>query len=131
MRQLYVVFPQLLDVAEISHALRDQSLITAQLSTLSIATPNWKPGQLHPNLSWTHYRTLVRVENEWARAFYEIETLKNNWSTVKYTLGAEQQDQIFASRYKLHLPTSAELGRELSQLRTTLVVAQASLMGDE
>jgi len=40
MRQFYVVFPQLLDVAEISHALRDRSLITAQLSTLSIATPN-------------------------------------------------------------------------------------------
>ena len=31
----------------IGHALRSRS---------------WKPGQLHPNLSWTHYRTLLRVD---------------------------------------------------------------------
>ena len=41
---------------------------------------SWKPGQLHPNLSWTHYRTLLRVDARQARAFYEIEALKNNWS---------------------------------------------------
>ncbi|OGP56515.1 MAG: hypothetical protein A2162_10520 [Deltaproteobacteria bacterium RBG_13_52_11b] len=33
---------------DIGHALRSES---------------WQPGQLHPNLSWTHYRTLLRVVN--------------------------------------------------------------------
>lgn len=47
------------------HALRDES---------------WQPGQLHLNLSWTHYRTLLRVEKTGARAFYEIEAIRNNWS---------------------------------------------------
>jgi hypothetical protein len=29
---------------------------------------------------WTHYRTLLRVDKRQARAFYEIEALRNNWS---------------------------------------------------
>jgi predicted nuclease of restriction endonuclease-like (RecB) superfamily len=41
---------------------------------------SWNPGQLHPNLSWTHYRTLLRVDKPQARAFYEIEAIKNNWA---------------------------------------------------
>ena len=57
-------------VSEIFHALRGKS---AQIEF-------WKPGKLHPNLSWTHYRTLLRVDRAEPRAFYEIEDLKNNWS---------------------------------------------------
>jgi predicted nuclease of restriction endonuclease-like (RecB) superfamily len=79
-RQFYVTFPRLLDEAQISHALRDQSLLNPNLITFSPPNPSWKPGELHPNLSWTHYRTLIRVETNTARAFYEIEALKNNWS---------------------------------------------------
>ena len=36
-----------------------------------------------------------------------------NDAVVRYTLGREQQKKIFASRYKLHLPTEAELQAEL------------------
>jgi hypothetical protein len=39
-----------------------------------------------------------------------------NDAVVKYTLGADQQDKIFASRYQLYLPTEAELRREIEQL---------------
>jgi hypothetical protein len=63
--------------AEIDRSLRDQSP-TAELSR---PNPDWQPGRLHPNLSWTHYRTLVKVESLDARAFYEIETLKTKWSS--------------------------------------------------
>ena len=52
-------------LSEIGHAPRSQS---------------WRPGRLHLNLSWTHYRTLLRVDQAEARAFYEIEAIKNNWS---------------------------------------------------
>ena len=41
---------------------------------------DWKPGQLHPNLSWSLYRHLLRVDKPEARAFYEIEALQNNWA---------------------------------------------------
>ena len=38
----------------------------------AVRSQSWKPGRLHPNLSWTHYRTLLRVDKPQARAFYEI-----------------------------------------------------------
>lgn len=34
-----------------------------------------------PMLSWTHYRILMRVNNNEARAFYEIEAIQNKWSS--------------------------------------------------
>ena len=40
----------------------------------------WKPGQLNTGLSWTHYRTLLRVEKPHARSFYEIEAVGSAWS---------------------------------------------------
>lgn len=49
MRQFYIAFPN-------RHALRDQ-------------------------LSWTHYRMLLKVENDAARKFYLDECAKSNWST--------------------------------------------------
>jgi len=36
---------------------------------------------LRDELSWTHYRLLMRVENENARQFYMEEAIKSNWST--------------------------------------------------
>ena len=69
---------------DISDAVRRKSMesITV-LSSQKQHTPrgeSWQPGQLHLNLSWTHYRTLLRVEKTGARAFYEIEAIRNNWS---------------------------------------------------
>ena len=49
MRQFYLTFPN-------SHALRDE-------------------------LSWTHYRLLIKVENDNAREFYMQEAAKSQWST--------------------------------------------------
>ena len=36
-----------------------------------------------------------------------------NDAVVRYTLGPDQEKKIFASRYKLYLPTIAELQAEL------------------
>jgi predicted nuclease of restriction endonuclease-like (RecB) superfamily len=35
---------------------------------------------LRSQLSWTHYRTLIRIENQDKREFYIAETTKNNWT---------------------------------------------------
>ena len=32
-------------------------------------------------MSWTHYKLLIKVENEKARNFYIEECIKENWST--------------------------------------------------
>ena len=34
----------------------------------------------HPQLGWSHYRALMRVENEQARSFYEIEATRTRWN---------------------------------------------------
>jgi predicted nuclease of restriction endonuclease-like (RecB) superfamily len=44
-----------------------------------IAFPNWNA--LRTNLSWTHYRMLLKVEDAAARDFYLDECSKSNWST--------------------------------------------------
>jgi predicted nuclease of restriction endonuclease-like (RecB) superfamily len=38
-------------------------------------------GILRPELSWTHYRLLLRVENEKAREWYMNEAADQSWST--------------------------------------------------
>jgi predicted nuclease of restriction endonuclease-like (RecB) superfamily len=62
---------------------------------------SWKPGQLHPNLSWTHYRTLLRVDKPEARAFYEIEAIQNNW-------GARELDRQICSLFYERLALSRD-----------------------
>ncbi len=34
----------------------------------------------NPNLSWSHYRALMRVQDDKARQFYEIEAIKTGWN---------------------------------------------------
>ena len=50
---------------------------------------------LRSNLSWTHYRMLMRVENEKARNFYLKECEKANWSTRQLE---RQIDSFFYER---------------------------------
>ena len=79
-RQFYLSFPNLIPPEQIGYALRSQFGSVPELTALSTSNPSWQPGELHPNLSWTHYRTLMRVNRSASRSFYEIEALKNNWS---------------------------------------------------
>jgi hypothetical protein len=51
---------------------------------------------LRHELSWTHYRLLLRVDKEEARNFYMLESVKNNWST------RELERQINSLLYERH-----------------------------
>jgi len=62
MRQFYLTYPKL-------YSPRIKSEIEKKLYAL------------RRELSWTHFRILMRLDNKEARRFYEIETVKNNWST--------------------------------------------------
>jgi predicted nuclease of restriction endonuclease-like (RecB) superfamily len=94
-RNFYMEYPLLIDIQKsnavrsiftiprtgnghIPNALRSESKSApweglAREKGYSLSSESWQPGHLHPNLSWTHYRTLLRVEKAEARAFYEIE----------------------------------------------------------
>lgn len=88
MRLFYQAYP---DFLPIRHASRDEFTITLANHDLEIShamrdlfhsehSTDWRPGQWHPSLSWTHYRTLLKVNQREARDFYEIEAIKHNWS---------------------------------------------------
>ena len=49
-----------------------------------------------------------------------------NDAVVKYTLGEQQERNIFASRYQLHLPTEAQLQQELKRELRQLLPAPAA-----
>ena len=92
---------------------------------------------LRSELSWTHYRRLMRVSDADARMWYMNECADSHWSTrqlmnegdnppigivlcadkndsiVEYTL-PEDNDQVFAAKYLPYLPSKEELARELS-----------------
>lgn len=48
---------------------------------------------LRSHFSWTHYRTLLRIEKEDKREFYIAESVKNNWSARQ--LERQVNSQLF------------------------------------
>jgi len=77
----------------------------------------WKPGQLHPNLSWTHYRTLLRVDKPEARSFYEIEAITNNWAAreLERQICSLLYERLALSRDKKGLMRLATKGQEVQK----------------
>jgi len=82
-----------------------------------VRSESWAPGQLHPNLSWTHYRTLLRVDKPVARAFYEIEALKNNWSAreLERQINSLLYERLAKSKDKAGLLKLATKGQEIQR----------------
>ena len=83
----------------------------------TVRAESWQPGRLHPNLSWTHYRTLLRVDRNDARAFYEIETIKNNWSAreLERQINSLLFERLARSRDKAGLMRLATKGHEIQR----------------
>lgn len=96
----------------ILHAARGQSAIASSLSPQA-----WQPGALHPHLSWTHYRTLLRVGRSEARDFYEIESIRNAWSAreMERQINTLLFDRLAKSRDKKGLMRLAVHGQEIMQ----------------
>lgn len=99
-RQFHLEYPELLE-GSISHALRDRFDLptdimpqilhapggestkvraSSQSQILDAPRREFTPGRFCSDLSWTHYRALLRVKMDEARRFYEIEALRHSWS---------------------------------------------------
>ena len=68
-------------------------------------------------LSWSHYVKLMRIENEVERNFYEIESVKNNWSLpeLKRQYGSALFERIALNADKANIKLLAEKGYIVSQ----------------
>lgn len=97
--------------AQISHALRGELAVGHKGGDQS-----WLPGRLHSNLSWTHYRILLRVDSPDARAFYEIEAIKNNWSAreLERQINSLLFERLAKSKDKAGLMKLASKGHEIA-----------------
>jgi predicted nuclease of restriction endonuclease-like (RecB) superfamily len=138
MKQFYLVYPGLLQASEIFHAVRGKcsepggsSAKSAQSSEKRQAAPEsgleifhavrgklptWRPGQLHAGLSWTHYRTLLRVDLKAARCFYEIEAARHAWSgrELERQIDSLLFERLAKSRDKKGLMKLASEGQNVS-----------------
>ncbi len=93
-------------VRGISDAVRRRSENTGQ---------TWQPGRLNTGLSWTHYRTLLRVEKPQARSFYEIEAVANAWSAreLERQINSLLFERLARSKDKKGLMRLAKKGHEI------------------
>jgi predicted nuclease of restriction endonuclease-like (RecB) superfamily len=69
-----------------------------------------------PQLSWTHYRLLLTVENQRARGFYEIETASQGWSSreLERQITSLLYERLAASRDKDEVLTLAHHGQQIA-----------------
>ncbi|MGH6629074.1 MAG: DUF1016 N-terminal domain-containing protein, partial [Burkholderiales bacterium] len=104
------------DNARLPSTLNVQELILHTPCGKSQTSPVWEPGQLNPNLSWTHYRTLLRMDRPEARAFYEIEAIKSNWSAreLERQIASLLFDRLARSKDKAGLLKLARKGQEIA-----------------
>ena len=108
---------QKLDVPVISDAPRRKLPPEETLIGHALRGESWQPGRLHPNLSWTHYRTLLRVDKVEARAFYEIEATQNNWSAreLERQINSLLYERLALSKDKKGLMRLAKKGQEIQR----------------
>lgn len=73
--------------------------------------------KFHPNLSWTHYRALMRVDRPTARKFYEMEAIKNRWSSreLERQINSLLFDRLAKSKDKAGLMKLVHQGQEISK----------------
>jgi predicted nuclease of restriction endonuclease-like (RecB) superfamily len=72
---------------------------------------------LRTELSWTHYRTLLRVESESARAWYMHEAAEQNWSSraLERQIGTLYYERLLASQDRAAV--KQEAGEKVAALK--------------
>lgn len=73
---------------------------------------------VRPELTWTHYRTLIRVENERARLYYMNEAVLQHWSTRALDSQIERltYERILSSQHQLIVKEHEDAASRQSQL---------------
>jgi predicted nuclease of restriction endonuclease-like (RecB) superfamily len=76
-----------------------------------------KVNSLRSELSWTHYRLLLRVEKEKSRDFYLIETINNKWSTreLERQINSLLYERIALSQDKTEVLELSKKGQKIQQ----------------
>jgi predicted nuclease of restriction endonuclease-like (RecB) superfamily len=75
------------------------------------------PAPFPPLLSWSHYLVLLRVQDDQARAFYEIETAREGWSVreLERQIASLLYERLARSRDKDHVLALAKQGQQITK----------------
>lgn len=101
---------------QIGHSVSDQFEIDKEASSIRYAVHSeFEIPKFLPNLGWSHYIVLMRIARLEARAFYEIEASKNNWSVreLERQIGSLLFDRLAKSKDKKGLMELAYSGQEI------------------
>ena len=118
MRQFYLVFPvgSMMEraSAEIGSTLLSQSAEVGS-APLSLSLAESRP-HFPQELGWSHYLVLLRVVNEQARAFYEIEAARECWSVreLERQIGAMLFERLAKHRSPDQVRELARQGQEVA-----------------
>ena len=76
-----------------------------------------KSHALRDQLSWTHYRLLLKVEREEARNFYMLEAAENGWSTreLERQINSLLFERLALSREKEEVLDIAKRGQQITK----------------
>ncbi|MES2048281.1 MAG: PDDEXK nuclease domain-containing protein [Pseudomonadota bacterium] len=69
-------------------------------------------------LSWTHYRYLIRIDNPSAREWYERETITQGWSAraLERQIGVLYYERLLASKERLPVEAEAKVHTDALQM---------------
>jgi hypothetical protein len=100
-RKFYLAFPPI----EISSAVQRKSIKDKKSSALRrklpAAPPSGKTLAFQPQLSWTHYKLLMRIENKTARKFYLQEAVDQNFHKFYEYMNERKLESIIVA-YKVY-----------------------------
>jgi predicted nuclease of restriction endonuclease-like (RecB) superfamily len=97
---------------KIHHALRDESVSTQKDDAVRRELP-----VVRPELSWTHYRLLLKVDRPDVRKFYLDECIDSNWSTrqLERQINSFYYERLLVSKNKKPVKREADMrAKELS-----------------
>lgn len=86
LRAFYVAYPRLLVTVEQGKAMLSEqgdagaSVSGQQIQHTACVESGIPVGQLNPALSWSHYRSLLKVDRQAARDYYEHQAAQQGWS---------------------------------------------------
>lgn len=122
MRSFFLGFPELLAKQHAVRVVLDPAQIQHAVRGASGQDETWKPGALHPGLSWTHYRTLLKEERRAVRDFYEVEAVRNGWSArqLERQMSALLFERLAKSRDKKGVLALANEGQVLARPRDVI-----------
>lgn len=116
-RQFYLQYPSLISETVNRNLVIPTISETVSRKLVETASDSWQPGMLNPNLSWSHYRSLLRVDRQTARNFYEVEAVNHGWTVRELSrqISSLLFDRLAKSRDKEGLMRLAVHGHEVTQ----------------